>query len=154
MDFNQKRINNRRMDTKRTRITTFISIFFILLFCYAAISKIMDFEKFQIQMTESPLLSAFAGFLPYVLIISEFIIAGLLCYRITQNAGLLASFILMLFFTGYIAHMLLTSENLPCSCGGILEKMSWTQHLYFNIGCAVLAAIALGINIRNSRPAD
>ena len=142
------------MDTKRTRITTFISIFFILLFCYAAISKIMDFEKFQIQMTESPLLSAFAGFLPYVLVISEFIIAGLLCYRITQNAGLLASFILMLFFTGYIAHMLLTSENLPCSCGGILEKMSWTQHLYFNIGCAVLAAIALGINIRNSRPAD
>ena len=154
MDFNQKRINNRRMETKRTRITTFISIFFILLFCYAAISKIMDFEKFQIQMTESPLLSAFAGFLPYVLIISEFIIAELLCYRITQNAGLLASFILMLFFTGYIAHMLLTSENLPCSCGGILEKMSWTQHLYFNIGCAVLAAIALGINIRNSRPAD
>lgn len=154
MDFNQKRINNGTMKTKKTGITTFISIFFILLFCYAAISKIMDFEKFQIQMTESPLLSAFAGFLPYVLIISEFIIAGLLCYRITQNAGLLASFILMLFFTGYIAHMLLTSENLPCSCGGILEKMSWTQHLYFNIGCAVLAAIALGINIRNSRPAD
>ncbi|MCT4121910.1 hypothetical protein HZP71_04510 [Elizabethkingia anophelis] len=154
MDFNQKRINNRRMETKRTRIPTFISIFFILLFCYAAISKIMDFEKFQIQMTESPLLSTFAGFLPYVLVISEFIIAGLLCYRITQNAGLLASFILMLFFTGYIAHMLLTSENLPCSCGGILEKMSWTQHLYFNIGCAVLAAIVLGINIRNSRPAD
>lgn len=142
------------MKTKRTRITTFISIFFILLFCYAAISKIMDFEKFHIQMTESPLLSTFAGFLPYVLVISEFIIAGLLCYRITQNAGLLASFILMLFFTGYIAHMLLTSENLPCSCGGILEKMSWTQHLYFNIGCAVLAAIALVINIRNSRPAD
>ena len=142
------------MKTKKTGITTFISIFFILLFCYASISKIMDFEKFQIQMTESPLLSTFAGFLPYVLVISEFIIAGLLCYRITQNAGLLASFILMLFFTGYIAHMLLTSENLPCSCGGILEKMSWTQHLYFNIGCAVLAAIALGINIRNSRPAD
>ena len=142
------------MKTKKTGITTFISIFFILLFCYAAISKIMDFEKFQIQMTESPLLSTFAGFLPYVLVISEFIIAGLLCYRITQNAGLLASFILMLFFTGYIAHMLLTSENLPCSCGGILEKMSWTQHLYFNIGCAVLAAIVLGINIRNSRPAD
>ena len=154
MDFNQKRINNGTMKTKKTGITTFISIFFILLFCYAAISKIMDFEKFQIQMTESPLLSTFAGFLPYVLVISEFIIAGLLCYRITQNAGLLASFILMLFFTGNIAHMLLTSENLPCSCGGILEKMSWTQHLYFNIGCAVLAAIALGINIRNSRPAD
>jgi hypothetical protein len=114
----------------------------------------MDFEKFQIQMTESPLLSTFAGFLPYVLVISEFIIAGLLCYRITQNAGLLASFILMLFFTGYIAHMLLTSENLPCSCGGILEKMTWTEHLYFNIGCAVLAILALVYNKKYSRPAD
>ena len=142
------------MDTKRTRITTFISIFFILLFCYAAISKIMDFEKFQIQMTESPLLSTFAGFLPYVLVISEFIIAGLLCYRITQNAGLLASFILMLFFTGYIALMLFTSEILPCSCGGILEKMTWTEHLYFNIGCAVLAILALVYNKKYSRPAD
>jgi hypothetical protein len=113
MDFNQKRINNGTMKTKKTGITTFISIFFILLFCYAAISKIMDFEKFQIQITESPLLSSFAGFLPYIIVISEFIIAGLLCIRKTQNAGLLGSFILMLFFTGYIAHMLFTSENLP-----------------------------------------
>lgn len=154
MDFNQKRINNGAMKTKRTRITTFISIFFILLFCYAAISKIMDFEKFQIQMTESPLLSAFAGFLPYIIVISEFIIAGLLCYQKTRNTGLLGSFILMLIFTGYIALMLFTYKNLPCSCGGILEKMSWIQHLYFNIGCAVLAAIALVLNRKYSRPAD
>lgn len=142
------------MKTKKTGITTFISIFFILLFCYAAISKIMDFEKFQIQMTESPILSTFAGFLPYILVISEFIIAGLLCYRKTRNTGLLGSFILMLFFTGYIAVMLLTSENLPCSCGGILEKMTWKQHLYFNIGCAVLAFLALVYNKKYSRPAD
>ncbi len=142
------------MKTKKTGITTFISIFFILLFCYAAISKIMDFEKFQIQMAESPLLSTFAGFLPYALVISEFIIAGLLCYRKTRNTGLLGSFILMLIFTGYIAILLLTSKNLPCSCGGILEKMTWTQHLYFNIGCTVLAVIALVLNRKYSRPAD
>ena len=154
MDFNQKRINNGTMKTKKTGITTFISIFFILLFCYAAISKIMDFEKFQIQIKDSPLLGSFSEILPVSIIVIELVLVGLLCYQKTRNTGLLGSFILMLFFTGYIAHMLLTSENLPCSCGGILEKMSWTQHLYFNIGCAVLAAIALGINIRNSRPAD
>ena len=142
------------MKTKKTGITTFISIFFILLFCYAAISKIMDFEKFQIQIKDSPLLGSFSEILPVSIIVIELVLVGLLCYQKTRNTGLLGSFILMLFFTGYIAHMLLTSENLPCSCGGILEKMSWTQHLYFNIGCAVLAAIALGINIRNSRPAD
>lgn len=154
MDFNQKRINNRAMKTKKTGITTFISIFFMLLFCYAAISKIMDFEKFQIQIKDSPLLGSFSEILPVSIIVIELVLVGLLCYRRTQNSGLLGSFILMLIFTGYIAHMLLTSENLPCSCGGILEKMTWKQHLYFNIGCAVLAILALVYNKKYSRPAD
>jgi hypothetical protein len=59
----------------------------------------------------------------------------------------------MLFFTGYIAHML-HIRKFTCSCGGILEKMTWTQHLYFNIGCAVLAILALVYNKKYSRPAD
>ena len=142
------------MEIKRIRITTFISIFFILLFCYAAISKIMDFEKFQIQIKDSPLLGSFSEILPVSIIVIELVLVGLLCYQKTRNTGLLGSFILMLFFTGYIAHMLLTSENLPCSCGGILEKMTWKQHLYFNIGCAVLAILALVYNKKYSRPAD
>ena len=142
------------METKRTKITTFISIFFILLFCYAAISKIMDFEKFKIQIKDSSLLGSFSEILPVSIIVIELVLVGLLCYQKTRNTGLLGSFILMLFFTGYIAHMLLTSENLPCSCGGILEKMTWTEHLYFNIGCAVLAILALVYNKKYNRPAD
>ena len=142
------------MKTKKTGITTFISIFFILLFCYAAISKIMDFEKFKIQIKDSSLLGSFSEIIPVSIIVIELVLVELLCYRRTQNSGLLGSFILMLIFTGYIAHMLLTSENLPCSCGGILEKMTWKQHLYFNIGCAVLAILALVYNKKYSRPAD
>lgn len=142
------------MKKVKTRVVEFISYFFILLFCYAGISKIMDFENFQIQISESPLLSAYAGFLSFAIIILELIIAGLLCYRKTRNTGLIGSFILMLIFTGYIFFIIHTSENLPCSCGGILEKMSWHQHLYFNIGCVVLSVIALGLNLRYSRPAE
>ncbi len=142
------------MKKVKTRVVEFISYFFILLFCYASISKIMDFENFQIQISESPLLSAYAEFLPFAIIILELIIAGLLCYRKTRNTGLIGSFILMLIFTGYIFIIIRTSENLPCSCGGILEKMSWHQHLYFNIGCVVLSVIALGLNLRYSRPAE
>lgn len=141
------------MKKVKTRVVEFISYFFILLFYYASISKIMDFENFQIQISESPLLSAYAAFLPFAIIILELIIAGLLCYRKTRNVGLIGSFILMLIFTGYIALILSTSDNLPCSCGGILEKMSWNQHLIFNIGCVLLAAIALVMNIKYSRPA-
>ena len=142
------------MKKVKTRVVEFISYFFILLFCYAGISKIMDFEKFQIQISESPLLSAYAAFLPFAIIILELIIAGLLCYRKTRNTGLIGSFILMLIFTGYIFFIIHTSENLPCSCGGILEKMSWHQHLIFNIGCVVLSIIALRLNLRYSRPAE
>lgn len=142
------------MKKVKTRVVEFISYFFILLFCYASISKTMDFENFQIQISESTLLSAYAGFIPFAIVILEFIIAGLLCYRKTRNVGLIGSFILMLIFTGYIFFIIHTSENLPCSCGGILEKMSWHQHLYFNIGCVVLSIIALGLNLRYSRPAE
>lgn len=131
-----------------------VSIFFVILFCYAAISKVLDFEKFQVQISASPLLNGFSQFLPYTIIIVEVIIAGLLCYRKTRTIGLIGSFILMLIFTGYIAKLLSTSKNLPCSCGGILEKMSWQQHLYFNIGCVVLTIIALGLNLKYSRPAE
>lgn len=141
------------MKKVKTRVVEFISYFFILLFCYASISKIMDFENFQTQISESPLLSAYAGFLPFAIIILELIIAALLCYPKTRNIGLIGSFVLMLIFTGYIFYIIQTSENLPCSCGGILEKMSWNQHLIFNIGCALIAAIALAMNVKYSRPA-
>lgn len=130
-----------------------VSIFFVILFCYAAISKILDFEKFQDQISASPLLNGFSQFLPYTIIIVEVIIAVLLCYRKTRTIGLIGSLFLMLIFTVYIILMLRTSKNLPCSCGGILEKMSWNQHLYFNIGCVVLTIIALGLNLKYSRPA-
>ncbi|MCL1669897.1 hypothetical protein M2T82_17695 [Elizabethkingia ursingii] len=131
-----------------------VSIFFVILFCYAAISKVLDFENFQVQISASPLLNGFSQFLPYTIIIVEVIIAGLLCYRKTRTAGLIGSFILMLIFTGYIALLLSTSKNLPCSCGGILEKMSWHQHLDFNIGCVILTIIALSLNLKYSRPAE
>lgn len=142
------------MKKVKTRVVEFISYFFILLFCYASISKIMDFKNFQIQISESPLLSVYAGFIPFAIVVLELIIAGLLCYRKTRNVGIIGSFILMLIFTGYIFYIIQTSENLPCSCGGILEKMSWHQHLYFNIGCVVISVIALGFNLRYSRPAE
>lgn len=131
-----------------------VSIYFVILFCYAAISKILDFRNFQSQLRQSPLLNGFSQFLPYTIIIVEFLIAGLLCYQKTRTAGLIGSLVLMIVFTGYIALLLSTSKNLPCNCGGILEKMSWQQHFYLNIGCVVLTIIALGLNLKYSRPAE
>ena len=41
-------------------IIEIICLLYILLFVYAAVSKLLDFENFQVQLGQSPLLSAFA----------------------------------------------------------------------------------------------
>ena len=131
------------MKTLTKIIPLAVSFFFILLFIYAAASKMLDFENFQVQLAQSPLLSAYAGFVSYGVIILELAIVGLLCFHASRLLGLYASFAIMIAFTVYIFLILNYSDFVPCSCGGILEKMGWTEHLIFNIGCVFMAGVAI-----------
>jgi hypothetical protein len=70
---------------------------------------------------------------------TEVFISVMLAVTYTRKAGLYASFILLLIFSLYIAGMLLSGINLPCSCGGIIQQLSWKQHLVFNLFFIVLA---------------
>lgn len=130
--------------------TKAVSYFFILLFFYAAISKIMDFENFQVQIGQSPLLTSFANFIAYSVIIVEILVCFLLVFPKTNILGHYSSLSLMSAFTVYIYIILNYSEYVPCSCGGVLEKMSWTQHLVFNI-FSVLLSIAAILTIRKKK---
>lgn len=127
--------------------------FFIVLFTYAAVSKLMDFENFRVQLAQSPLLGAYASVVSYSVVLAELLAAAMLCYRRTQSAGLTAGFLLMLLFSGYILWLLMRGSALPCTCGGLLERMSWPQHLAFNLVCVVLAAVGWLTN-RNKRSYD
>lgn len=131
------------MKTPTTSITYLIAVFFALLFSYAALSKAMGFTDFQVELAQSPLLSAYAGPISYGVIILELVVVGLLCFKETRSAGLYASFGLMTGFTVYIWLILNYSDFVPCSCGGILEKMTWDQHLVFNIACVLLALVGI-----------
>ncbi|MDR6487197.1 putative membrane protein YphA (DoxX/SURF4 family) [Chryseobacterium vietnamense] len=135
-----------------------ISCFFILLFIYASVSKLLEFERFQIQLAQSPLLSAYAGFVSYSVIIIEWVASILLLVPLCRRAGLYLSLILMSAFTTYIFIILNYSDFVPCSCGGILEKLGWTEHLIFNAVCVLLAIIGLfliekKIHVRTSKTA-
>src|SRR5690606_4495008 len=114
--------------------------FFIILFVYAAVSKLTDFANFQVQIAQSPLLSAFATFIAYATVIGELIIAVLLCFQKTKRLGLYLFLGMMTAFTVYIYLILNYSPFVPCSCGGILEKMGWTEHLWFNAITSIVAA--------------
>lgn len=123
-----------------------VYILYILLFVYAAVSKLLDFENFQVQLGQSPLLSVFASWVSWLVPAAELIIALLLVIPKFRRAGLFAAFGLMTMFTAYIFIILHFSSFVPCSCGGILEKMNWNVHLIFNVIFVILAAAAIIIN--------
>ncbi|MFP5439044.1 MAG: DoxX family protein [Bacteroidia bacterium] len=120
-----------------------VSLAYILLFVYAAVSKLLDFEHFQVQLGQSPMLNAFAGIVSYTVPLGELVISGLLAFGRTRRLGLYSGFVLMSLFTAYIFIITNYSDFIPCSCGGILEKMGWGEHLIFNLVFVVLAALAL-----------
>lgn len=116
---------------------------YLILFTYAAFSKVSTYETFLVQLGQSPLLSAFAGPVSVFVPSAEIAIAILLMFKRTQFFALNASFVLMAMFTAYIFIILNYSEYVPCSCGGILEKMSWKEHMYFNIIFSFLAVLSI-----------
>ncbi|MDR6845605.1 MauE/DoxX family redox-associated membrane protein [Flavobacterium granuli] len=132
-------------------IIELVCLLYVLLFVYAAVSKLLDFENFQAQLGQSPLLSPFANFVSVVVIFIEFIIAFLLCIPKLRNIALWGTLALMSMFTTYIIIILNFSSFVPCSCGGILEKLGWTQHLIFNIGFVFLAIVAILLQSVNNR---
>lgn len=119
-----------------------ICLLYALLFVYAATSKLLDFENFQVQIGQSPLLSTFAGPVSWIVPIIEIIISMCLFtqYRLI---GLYAALFLMVLFCCYIVIILNFSPFVPCSCGGVLEKFTWTGHLLFNIFYYALAVLGV-----------
>src|SRR5690606_37522243 len=102
---------------------------------------------FQVQLGQSPLLSVYAGWVSWLVPLSEILIAILLLFRATRLPGLVAAFTLMVTFTAYIYIILNFSSFVPCSCGGILEKLGWTEHLIFNIFFVIIALIGIILSI-------
>ncbi len=122
------------------------SYLYILLFVYAGFSKLLDYENFTVQLAQSPLLSAYAGVVAPAVICMEFMLSLLLIFRKTRLTGLYGSFFLMIAFTIYIYLILNYSDFVPCSCGGIIEKLNWTEHLIFNLVFVILALLAIAFS--------
>lgn len=116
---------------------------FILLFVYAATSKVFDLSSFNAQLAQSPLLTGFTSWIIWLIPSFEILIAVLLAVDRFRLAGLYAFFTMMVMFTAYIIAILNFSEFIPCSCGGVLQHLSWKAHLLVNTGFILLAATAI-----------
>jgi hypothetical protein len=124
-------------------IVDFICCLFIILFLYASLSKLQDFQKFNTQLSKSPLLTAFSGWIAWLIPATEILVVFLLFIRHFQLIGLYIAYCLMVLFSAYIIAILKFSEYIPCSCGGILQNMSWGEHLIFNVAFIAFAVIAI-----------
>lgn len=136
---------------KRKIAVEVISFLFIFLFVYAALNKLWEYQKFTIQIGQSPLLTGFGGWLPPMVIGAELLLAAMLITDRFRKFALYGSFSLMVMFTIYIAAILNLGSFIPCSCGGVLENLGWTEHLVFNTVFVALALIAI-ILYRDEKP--
>jgi putative oxidoreductase len=67
-----------------------------------------------------------------------------LMFERTRLAGFYASLALMIVFTIYTGIILLHFfRYIPCSCGGVIKKLTWKQHLVFNLFFVVLSILGI-----------
>ena len=139
---------------RRQNAIDIICFLFIVLFVYAAVSKLLDLEEFRLQIGHSPLLTDIAGFVAWFIPLTEVVIAVMLAIPVMRLAGLYAAFSLMVVFTAYIISILQFSESIPCSCGGVLQRLGWTEHLIFNCAFILLAftGVLFEAKLKRSQP--
>ncbi|MFD2890203.1 MauE/DoxX family redox-associated membrane protein [Chitinophaga cymbidii] len=134
--------SKKTIDLKNIILEIIIALL-VILWIYTGLLKLLDYDETKFQMGRSPFIQHIAGLTAFAIPVFELIIAGLLIFKTTRFIGLLASFFLMVVFTGYIYAMLHYSYYVPCSCGGVLAALSWEDHLIFNALYSLLALIGI-----------
>jgi putative oxidoreductase len=142
---------------KRKIVIEILSSLLILLFVYASVSKWLDFKTYIGEINNQPFPNWLTPALVWIIPLTEVSIALLLMFGKTQLLGFWASLVLMSLFTIYTILILLKFfGRVPCSCGGVIEKLSWKQHLLLNlfyVGVAITGIVLKKKETRQSLPA-
>jgi putative oxidoreductase len=129
---------------KRQVVIECIAALLILLFLYASVSKFLDFKRFIDEMNNQPLPNSWTPFLVWGIPFLEIAISAALLFEYTRLLALYASLVLMTLFTIYaimiLAHFF---PYVPCSCGGVIRKLTWPQHLVLNLFYVALSVLGL-----------
>lgn len=125
------------------RLSSVTCYLLIFLFTYTGISKLIDHDSFLSSMLQSSIIRNYAIILSWLIPTLELLIAAMLFSEKYKKSGLLLSLALMIIFTFYIMYMILFVPRLPCSCGGVLKELSWSNHILFNTGFILLIIIVL-----------
>jgi len=119
---------------KKRIIIEIISALLAILFLYAALSKILEYNAFILVIKKIPFLTHFATIAALLIPVTEITIAILLLFIPgAKLPGLYASSALIGLFTLYLIGMIIFLPDLPCNCGGVIKSLTWKQHIFFNL---------------------
>ncbi|SEN01529.1 Methylamine utilisation protein MauE [Mucilaginibacter gossypiicola] len=137
---------------RRTDIPDLISFLLILMFSYAAFSKLIAFNNYKIEMHRQPVPKWSVDYLIVLIPASELVTIAAMLFRKTRMIGFFSAAFLMLVFTVYVV-LAMTGAfgKVPCACGGIINNLSWGQHLVFNLIFLSLSVYGVIINEKERR---
>lgn len=127
----------------RNAFIEIVALLYVCLMLYTGISKLMAHEMTREQMAVMPLIGPVSGIVTWLLPLSEIVLAIALFIPATRMKGLYIGTGLMLIFTIYVAYIMQFHSHLPCTCGGLLQELTWSQHLIFNGAFVLLGALAI-----------
>jgi len=111
----------------------------------------MDYSIFKEQIATTPILASVASLAAWIVPLSEFGIVILLFWAPWRLKGLYAALGMMISFTAYIIYILAFNKHLPCSCGGVLEQLTWSEHIIFNCAFISLSLLAILLHKRTKK---
>ncbi|OQP54413.1 DoxX family protein [Niastella populi] len=129
---------------KKEQLVNIFSSALVFLFLYASLSKFTDFKGFIYDMNNQPFPKWLSGILVWAVPAVEIGLAVMLIFNKTRLKGLYGSLILMSLFTIYTTLVLFkVFDKVPCSCGGIIKNLTWTQHSILNLFFVCIAIFGI-----------
>jgi len=137
---------------RRQILLEIIVSLYVLLFLYASLSKFLDFRTFVKEMDNQPLPNSWTPFLVWFIPCSEIALSLALIFERTRLTGLYGSLVLMGLFSSYTLIVLLHGFSyIPCTCGGIIKRLTWRQHLVLNLLFVGLAIAGIVFQRRKAK---
>jgi hypothetical protein len=100
-------------------------------------------------MDNQPLPNSWTPVLVWVIPCTEVAISVSLIFERTRLLGFYSSLAVMGLFTIYtgivLAHFF---PYVPCSCGGVIKRLTWTQHLFLNLFFVGISIVGVVIQSR------
>ncbi|HEY4156348.1 MAG TPA: MauE/DoxX family redox-associated membrane protein [Puia sp.] len=140
----------RKQKNNKFRLPDIVTLALLFLFVYTASGKLSDHSAFYSKLILFPFIKSYAFFISWGIPLTELLIATLLILPSKRITGLYGSVFILILFSVYILLMIRNGGRLPCSCGGVIEYFSWTQHFLFNLFFIALTVIA--IRLERKRP--